>query len=402
MPFGARLTPGSGVLRCGVSRSALTSAAFALAASLLACIEGQDLGSHGASPAVDGGDGDRDAAAAAAPDAASADDATARDASPADARATEGGAQRDATSDADGAPGLVDAASDAPEDAAPTVVDRRAAQWLLPPPSPPGDNYVAGADTVLDKTTGLVWERSPSSALRSWDEAATACAALRLGGQRDWRVPTRIELLSLLDYGREPGPLLGPPTFAELPAGSKVTWTASAAEPSAVTSDPRFTVDVATGDVNYDGALVSHLVRCVRAGAAAASPRWTPLGGGIVRDNHTGLEWQTAPLTFPVPSRPRMGTLAEAQSGCAALPANGGRAFRVPTVRELHTVVDEESGAKGTGYLDPVFDQAVSRLDLWSATTLPSQPTRAYVLGLGFGVSSSGSTSAWHGAFCVR
>lgn len=31
-------------------------------------------------------------------------------------------------------------------------------------------------------------------------EGETYCANLSLGGQSDWRVPTRIELVSLVDY----------------------------------------------------------------------------------------------------------------------------------------------------------------------------------------------------------
>jgi hypothetical protein len=51
---------------------------------------------------------------------------------------------------------------------------------------------------VRDLVTGLVWQRGDSGEVNNIDDY---CDALVIEGLTDWRVPTRIELISLVDYG---------------------------------------------------------------------------------------------------------------------------------------------------------------------------------------------------------
>ncbi len=51
---------------------------------------------------------------------------------------------------------------------------------------------------VLDEETGLVWQRSPSTATQTWATAAYICQAASTGGRGGWRVPTQAELGSLI------------------------------------------------------------------------------------------------------------------------------------------------------------------------------------------------------------
>lgn len=66
-------------------------------------------------------------------------------------------------------------------------------------------------EAVLDKHTGLVWERSPSTALHRWGGIGGAlehCLERTVGGTLGWRVPSVVELMSLLDSTNLPPPFV--------------------------------------------------------------------------------------------------------------------------------------------------------------------------------------------------
>jgi hypothetical protein len=56
--------------------------------------------------------------------------------------------------------------------------------------------------TVVDPTTGLMWSKATTAKDKTWTEAKAAAEAVRLGGYTDWRLPTRAELLTLVDDTR--------------------------------------------------------------------------------------------------------------------------------------------------------------------------------------------------------
>ena len=86
-------------------------------------------------------------------------------------------------------------------------------------------NFPAGGAAVLDRETGLVWERSPSNSGFSWSDAQIHCMHLAVGNRQGWRVPTIQELKSLVDTTQG--------EFPTLPAGhpfnnlNVINWSAT-------------------------------------------------------------------------------------------------------------------------------------------------------------------------------
>lgn len=66
-------------------------------------------------------------------------------------------------------------------------------------PTPKKPFCVIGAWGVLDRETGLVWEKSPSTLQHTWTEAQAVCYQKTVGNRKGWRTPAVEELASLVD-----------------------------------------------------------------------------------------------------------------------------------------------------------------------------------------------------------
>ncbi|MBN2894263.1 MAG: DUF1566 domain-containing protein [Campylobacterales bacterium] len=76
-------------------------------------------------------------------------------------------------------------------------------------------SFTTNADgTITDNTFGLMWQNSYADnggnvPVVNHAGAITYCDALTLAGHADWRLPTRRELKSLVDYAKPyPGPVI--------------------------------------------------------------------------------------------------------------------------------------------------------------------------------------------------
>lgn len=118
----------------------------------------------------------------------------------------------------------------------------------------------ADAGTVKDNKSGLFWQRGHSDGGLSWVDADTYCKGLYLGGTTGWRVPTKFEFETLVDFGGWDGtnPSIDRTAFPDTPPD--VFWTSTAY------GLPNFAylLSFAGGATAYDGMAAPYLVRCVR------------------------------------------------------------------------------------------------------------------------------------------
>ena len=212
---------------------------------------------------------------------------------------------------------------------------------------PSGDSensgeFVVSADglTVTDTITGLVWQSDGSSTrtgcsgssdvLCTWAEATTYCAGLTLGGLSGWRLPAVMELTTIVDLTRT-SPSIDPTTFPNTPAMD--FWTSSPDTspyyaPSLSGRSAR-SVLFDDGSLGSDGVDNDTRVRCVRGSRCYPMNRFVVLDGGLVRDTLANLTWQQEASATIM-------SWSDAQTYCSC----SGAGFRVPTVKELASIVD--------------------------------------------------------------
>jgi hypothetical protein len=122
-------------------------------------------------------------------------------------------------------------------------------------------------NAVLDRETGLVWEKSPSTGTFDWFGDQSHCNALTLGNRKGWRLPTLQELASLVDG--DPANTSSP----RLPPGHPFTGVQSAqsffywsATTRAVNTNSAFGVGFINGGVVVADKSNVFFVWCVRGG----------------------------------------------------------------------------------------------------------------------------------------
>lgn len=132
-----------------------------------------------------------------------------------------------------------------------------------PLPRPPSLT-VNDDGTVTDGVTKLVWRRTleGGAAPTKYEGAQSACRNLSPSGQ--WRLPKRIELVTLLDYGHDK-PFIDTSRFTDFPPTR--VWTSSEARPFTGAANQQYwTVNFDTGAVELqNGAQAAAATLCVKA-----------------------------------------------------------------------------------------------------------------------------------------
>lgn len=271
-------------------------------------------------------------------------------------------------------------------------------------PSDSPDTFTENADgTVMDSRNGLLWQQDVDAMTYNFADAQAYCAALSLVGT-GWRLPTKAELESIVDFGRS-NAAIDPVAFPATPVA--YFWSSS---PYAVTPGNAWHVNFRDG-VSGSGDSDENRVRCVRSsdvavastgGGGAPPGRYTiDEVNGTVYDTLTQLTWQRE-----VPGAPtatgcsgQLCTQAGAVAYCTGL-SLAGTGWRVPTVSELLTIVDPTQ-------LDPAIGPPRAFPDagsdhLWSSSAYVGLSDRGWAVAFYSGYNFHQATSETNRVRCVR
>jgi hypothetical protein len=121
------------------------------------------------------------------------------------------------------------------------------------------ESYTDNGDgTVTDNVTGLMWQQAVPAGTYKWAQAVAYCPTLTLAGHSDWRLPSIIELVSIVDYGQD-NPSINPTYFPSTPAYT--FWSSSLLAGS---SSGAWVVGFDDGFTGVGGVSNTIDVRCVR------------------------------------------------------------------------------------------------------------------------------------------
>ena len=283
----------------------------------------------------------------------------------------------------------------------------RWACWPMPNPASTGQPNPAsykdnGDGTITDNVTCLTWQKaSPSTTYTVTDGRAT-CAALGTG----WRLATRVEMASIDDFtlsgAKAPAPFTGAAAFYK--TGSEWVLTTKQIGAGAGT-DYGWAYNFSDGIVsNARSGATADRIRCVRGsgddaydtapGALAVAPpnQYTAVATGEVRDNYTGLVWQQdfSPATM---------AWTDAAGYCAGL-TTGGHTWRVPSIRELATLVDEAQVAPAINRTMFPNTKSGSKSNnwYWASHLAAGNATAAWAINFddGFTGFNAGASGAWN------
>jgi len=241
-----------------------------------------------------------------------------------------------------------------------------------------------GDGTATDNLTGLMWAKNANlDGAKDWNGAVDWCNTLNHAGHDDWRLPNVRELNSLIDYGRyDPGLPYGHP-FNSIQHYSYWSSTTYAAY-----SGSAWDVIAFSGDINTDSKTQTNYVWPVRGitygsapvpktgqvlsyrtgddgfyqmGVEWPEPRFTDNGDGTVADNLTGLMWaKNANLDGAK-------NWNGAVDWCNILNHAGHDDWRLPNVRELHSLCDFSKSEPGLPYGHPFTGVQAERY--WASST---------------------------------
>lgn len=227
-----------------------------------------------------------------------------------------------------------------------------------------------GDHTLRDNVTCLIWENNPATNVAyTWSDAQKRCTQNPLHAGVGWRAPTRIELMSLVDYSRT-NPAIDKTIFPQN-LSQPPYWTSSAMP---AVANFGYLIKFYDGVVNFADQTSMYFAQCVTGnGEDPNLPISPPDDHYTIRitdvvDNYTGLVWQRDSQSMPVAV-----VWPTAADYCKTLQLNGAT-WRLPSVKELATLIDERRLGQPLPLIDLSAFPNTTASNYWSSTASDTQP----------------------------
>jgi hypothetical protein len=233
--------------------------------------------------------------------------------------------------------------------------------------------------TITDTVTSLMWQQVDGGEM-TFDKATTYANDLVLGGYSDWRMPSILELNSLLNHDKN-NPALNTVYFTATAAqywwsGQKQVndankaWCANAG--GGIGNHP------VSETISAGGAKKFH-VRAVRdiSTPTTIATRFIDNKNGTTTDQLTGLIWQQIPTDSM--------TWEQALITAENLVSGGSNQWRMPNIKELQSISEVSIYNPS---ISKTYFSGISTAFYWSSTSLANQSTRAWYLDTQFGITT--------------
>lgn len=232
---------------------------------------------------------------------------------------------------------------------------------------------------TIDLITGLHWQscsagksgadcKTGQFMMITWSAALAYCDALEWGGHDDWYLPDPYELTSIMedDIPADADAELSPKAFPNAIDAPLIHWSSAwlgQGAAMAISTSKTSIFDITTPQSGE----TQLAVRCVRRGfSAATSPAHaryktsTDAANPVFTDNATGLTWPSCLERIPDATECSdlldKVTVERALDRCAKSRWGGSSAWRVPTFKELHSLIQYP---RDTATTAPLIDTRV-------------------------------------------
>ena len=242
----------------------------------------------------------------------------------------------------------------------------------------PLNTYVLANGVVSDSMLGLEWV-SNFPGPQIYANANDHCNSLDFDGKQDWRLPTRFELMSIVDYGRF-DPVVDTTLFAAPTGTYRSFWTRNL---HASSGQDHWVVNSQDGAAVSRADLLQAQTRCVR-GQIRLSTFTELTGCSIVFDSRTGLGWQKWP------SAQTFGW-SDAILYCENSQQDGFSDWRLPNVKELQTIIDHTMLNPA---VDPNAFPGTPAERFWTSSPFVGDPSHAWAVDFWDGAAANNSASS--------